>query len=303
MTNNDIESPVYDFDGLQSRVTRIRSGQIFFVCGVMKSGTTWVQLLLDAHPNISCNGEGHFMDVLADYLANALDHYNEYIDNKNLTLFDQISRIPKVTTDHLLHILTTSICLLLDQKCRDKKLVAIGEKTPDNASGLQTLALLFPNAKFIHVVRDGRDCAVSGWFHNLRLDQDRTIETYASLDHYAIQFAETWASVVKTASEFGQTVPGRYMTVRYEDLSTDTAAELARFFTFLGAKSAGPEIEHCAATASFTALTGGRRSGEENQASFFRKGIIGDWRNHLSPDTQQAFDDKAGDWLKHFGYS
>ena len=58
----------------------------------MKSGTTWVQLLLDAHPNISCNGEGHFMDVLADHLVNALDRYNEYIDGKNMTLFDQISQ-------------------------------------------------------------------------------------------------------------------------------------------------------------------------------------------------------------------
>ena len=268
----------------------------------MKSGTTWVQLLLDAHPNISCNGEGHFMDVLADCLANALDHYNEYIDNKNLTLFDQISRIPKVTTDHLLHILTTSICLLLEQKCRDKNLVAIGEKTPDNASGLQTLALLFPNAKFIHVVRDGRDCAVSGWFHNLRLDHDRTVDTYGSLDQYAIQFAETWAGVVKTASEFGQTVPGRYMSVRYEDLSVDTPAELARLLTFLGAESGSPEIAHCASSASFTALSGGRRSGEENQTSFFRKGIVGDWRNHLSADTRQAFDAKAGHWLTRFGY-
>ncbi len=243
------------------------------------------------------------MDVLADHLVNALDRYNEYIDGKNMTLFDQISRIPKVTTDHLFHILATSICLLLDEKCRERNWVAVGEKTPDNASGLPTLALLFPKAKFIHVVRDGRDCAVSGWFHNLRLDHGRTVDTYASFDNYVAQFAETWAGVVKTATEFGHTVPGRYMTVRYEDLSAAAPAELTRMFKFLGARSGHREIEHCASAASFATLSGGRESGDESRASFFRKGVIGDWHNHLSPDVERAFADKAGDWLKHFGYS
>jgi len=297
------QSPVYDFDALHDRVSRLRSLQIYFICGVMKSGTTWVQLLLDAHPNISCSGEGHFMDILSGHLADAFDQYNDYIDGKNAMLFGDISPIPKVTTDHLFHILATSICLLLDEKGRDKALVAVGEKTPDNASGLSTLALLFPKAKFIHVVRDGRDCAVSGWFHNLRLDHDRTIETYASLDDYAIQFAETWASVLQTASEFGHTVPERSMTVRYEDLSADPAAELTRLCQFIGVEADCRHIEHCTAAASFAALSGGRSSGEESRASFFRKGVIGDWRNHLSPRAEQAFTDKAGDWLKHFDYS
>ena len=42
----------------------LRSKQIFFIGGTAKSGTTWVQLLLDAHPEVSCNGEGHFLDNL-----------------------------------------------------------------------------------------------------------------------------------------------------------------------------------------------------------------------------------------------
>ena len=303
MTSNEPDSAIYDFDDLQERISRIRSKQIFFICGVMKSGTTWVQLLLDAHPNISCNGEGHFMDVLADDLAGAFDRYNDYIEAKNRSLFGDISRIPTVTTDHLFHALATSICLLLAEKGREKTLVAVGEKTPDNASGLPTLALLFPTASFIHVVRDGRDCAVSGWFHNLRLDHERTVATYGSLDNYVAQFAETWAGVLKTASEFGQTVPGRYLTVRYEDLSADASAELRRMFTFLGVKSTHHDIERCVSAASFATLSGGRALGEENRASFFRKGVIGDWRNHVSPHAEREFEGKAGDWLRRLGYS
>ncbi len=49
----------------QSRIGRVLSGQLFFIAGAPKSGTTWVQRLLDAHPEIVCSGEGHFANKIA----------------------------------------------------------------------------------------------------------------------------------------------------------------------------------------------------------------------------------------------
>ncbi len=49
--------------------------QIFFVVGCQKSGTTWVQHLLDGHPNVACHGEGHFTDLLLTDLSSLFERY------------------------------------------------------------------------------------------------------------------------------------------------------------------------------------------------------------------------------------
>src|ERR1700722_16518864 len=49
-----------DYEALSAEIAALRRKQLFFIGGAAKSGTTWLQLLLDRHPAISCNGEGHF---------------------------------------------------------------------------------------------------------------------------------------------------------------------------------------------------------------------------------------------------
>jgi hypothetical protein len=48
----------------------------------------------------------------------------------------------------------------------------IGKNTPDNVHYLLILGRLLPQARLIHVIRDGRDSAVSGWFHNLPVSEE-----------------------------------------------------------------------------------------------------------------------------------
>ena len=50
---------------------------IFFILGCQKSGTTWVQHLLDAHPNIACAGEGHITDLIMPLLKQSFEAYEE----------------------------------------------------------------------------------------------------------------------------------------------------------------------------------------------------------------------------------
>ena len=61
----------------------LRGKQIFFVGGVMKSGTTCLQLLLNAHPEVSCHGEGHFPDYLALGLKEGIDKHWKAVADKN----------------------------------------------------------------------------------------------------------------------------------------------------------------------------------------------------------------------------
>src|SRR5262249_22809360 len=154
---------------LNSAVLSLRSKQIFFVGGTMKSGTTWLQLLLNAHPRVSCNGEGHFIDFLAPNLKQALDYHRKFIADKNRSIFQELKTgsYPALTEEDAFYIIASCVSLFLIRQSSDKQATAIGERTPDNIDNLEMLDLFFPTAKFIQIVRDGRDCAVSGWFHNL----------------------------------------------------------------------------------------------------------------------------------------
>ena len=60
-----------DLQQLWDRLDAVLQKDLFFLVGVGKSGTTWLQKLLDGHPEISCNGEGHFVDVLLPQLQDA----------------------------------------------------------------------------------------------------------------------------------------------------------------------------------------------------------------------------------------
>jgi Sulfotransferase domain len=293
---------MFDFYHLHSAISALHSKQIFFIGGVAKSGTTWLQILLNLHPNISCKGEGHFPNKFAPLLRRAIDLQNEYISSKNGSIFREIGGYPQYTEEHFLYLLTSAITLLLHEQTEHKSVQAIGEKTPDNICFFPLLDTIFPRAKFIQVVRDGRDSGVSGWFHNLRVSPEWTRQNFPSMDDYMKMYAEVWAIQVSEGSKFGAQQPTRYLAVRYEDLGLDPQGTIEKIFRFLGVESGQEIVEGCCVDGSFEKLSGGRSRGQENRDSFFRKGIAGDWRNYLSDEMNKMFQEKAGEWLARFGY-
>lgn len=80
------------------------------------------------------------------------------------------------------------------------------EKSPNNTEHMLAIADLFPNARFVHIIRDGRDCAAS-----THRRQHRT----PALTIYR------WRQIVSNAILHGQTLGPRYMQLRYEDLTSD----------------------------------------------------------------------------------
>jgi hypothetical protein len=295
---------MFDFNRLHSAISELRSKQIFFIGGAIKSGTTWLQLLLDTHPQVSCKGEGHLPNHFAPLLQGVLDQQNEYISHKNLSIFNELQGYPKFSQDHFCYLLASAITLLLHEQTGTKSARAVGEKTPNNIRFLEVLDAVFPSAKVIQIVRDGRDCAVSGWFHNLRVDPEglRQKQKYEFIDDYVINFAEIWRTAVSHGTAFGIRFPTRYLALRYEDLSTDPAGTLRNVFRFLGVSCSKSIVMKCCAQASFEKMSGGRLRGQENRKSFFRKGVVGDWRHHFSDKARRVFEEKAGEWLARFGY-
>jgi sulfotransferase family protein len=121
------------------------------------------------------------------------------------------------------------------------------------------------------------------------------------LTAYVTYVAERWASHLAKGQEFVDAHPDRIRRIRYEDLARDTEGILAGLFEFLGVEVDPSVLAHCRTEASFAKRTG-RNPGEENRQSFFRKGMAGDWRNHLSDEQNALFRERAGDWLDRFDY-
>lgn len=146
---------------------------------------------------------------------------------------------------------------------------------------------------YVVLTRDLRDIAVSWSFYVLNtpdhhrhaavagLPIERVIDYFIAerLPEYAWWQAE-WARVLHR--DLG-------LLVRYEDLLGDTPAVFARVVRHFGVVLSPAKLNAIVDRHAFARVTG-REPGQEDRRSFNRKGVAGDWRNHLSPRQAAAFD-------------
>jgi hypothetical protein len=279
------------------------SRTLFFVTGCAKSGTTWVQILLNAHPEVSCIGEGHLPNYLLPMLRQAVDHHSALITHKNATVFQELPGCPQFTDEQTNYLLSSAIALLLMTPPKASTAHAIGERTPDNHTSFPLLAALFPAARFIQVVRDGRDCTTSTWFHNKRIDPEEQARDFASLQEFVEPAARHWSTVVAECLAWSETQPGRCMLVRYEDLVEQPDDALRKLFGFLAVAASESVVARCRQAGAFETLSRGRPAGQEDRMSLFRRGLPGDWHNHFSAADGVRFLAIAGPILARLGYT
>ena len=279
---------------------RILDKNLFFLSGTEKSGTTWLQMLCNEHPQAVCMGEGQFGTKLWPDLRKALNEYSTFITSLNEKVFNEIDQFPIFDESHIAAIQKFSASLLLSEYGNQREILAIGEKTPGHVRTLERLKTLFPSAKFVFIIRDGRDIAVSGWYHLKRQYGD---DQAGDLDKYAKRIASTWRNDYEKMRIFSQKYPDDAILVRYEDLHRDAILEMERLFAFLGLDGTRGIVKECVDACRFSKLSKGRTRGEENEKSHFRKGIIGDWVNNFSEEAWHEFDTEAGELLDELGYS
>lgn len=279
-------------------VQRISDKKIFFVTGTAKSGTTWLQMLLDHHPEVACKGEGRFDDILWPSLRKTLYEYSTYIAGRNSTTFKEIDPFPVFREEHLGALQAFSTMMLLSEYGDSAHILAIGEKNPAHIYSLGRLKELFPEAKFIFIYRDGRDMTVSGW-HHIKRHQKVVDESFPS---YVKRVAALWRNDYEQVTAFTALHPDNCALVRYEDLQINPAPELIRLFSFLGLDCSDELAAQCVEACKFDKLSGGRQQGEEDTQSHFRKGVVNDWHTYFDRNTWSIFDAEAGELLEKLGY-
>jgi hypothetical protein len=297
-----------DKNALRSRIEQIadllEDKQFFFVFGAPKSGTTWLQMALNAHPHIVCAGEGHFADQLAVKLSNV---FGEYFDQQVIVdrnVYEGRGHYRHKRNEDYDFLLTMSVLNAFSRLEQPAGTVFIGDKTPATVGYLRVVKRLFPEAKFLNIVRDGRDTLVSTFKHVERVVRSnrKPMDVDEFLREKTKMYCERWTRSLEEAETFSQQNPGALHSVRYEDLKTDFALAFSKVLRFLGAEHSEEVLSHCEAESSFKRLSGGREAGEEDPDAFVRKGVVGDWQYNLTPDQLEVFYEVAGDWVQRLGY-
>lgn len=287
------------FQEVNRNVEDILSLQLFFIAATEKSGTTWMQLMLDAHPEIACRGEGQFVSKLAGSLGGGLKEYSTFIEGLNKNVFSETDGFPTFDREDLSHLIRMSAGLLFKKYDIDENVRAVGEKTPGNVRYLQALLSLFPNAKFVLMVRDIRDIIVSGHIH-LKRQHGKAGEE--PIQGYAKRVAKIWAQDVERAQTFMKNNKERCVFVRYEDLHAQPQATMKPVIDHLGVNTCSEWVDGCVEAGRFQNLSKGRERGQEDINSQFRKGIVGDWQHVLDETARGIIYEEAGETLTALGY-
>jgi hypothetical protein len=245
-----------------------------FVVGTAKSGTTWVQRLLNNHPRVVVDGEGGFAWRTLPLLRQVASAHNR--DCATHGHPEHVRYTERELVLHFRHLVLAKFALYVERAGRDAgDLDAIGDKTPQHALGLGALATAFPDARFVHVVRDPRDGAVSAWFH-FGASSGRTFEQHV---HWYI--AESWRQTIEGVMRHGAQLGASLLHLRYEDLHADPIARCADLLEHCRVDHDNATVRACVDDASFERVSGGRSRGDEDNSQFMRKGVVGDWREKI----------------------
>ena len=301
MVPSALEPHLQDLISRQAEAHGILSRQLFFVASCSKSGSTWLQHILNGHAQIRCHGEAFFPTYLKPLLESAALQYNKL--NKIEKYSNSASYKSALTAADISHLYRSAVAAIVSGWEISDDIAAIGEKTPENATSVQELLSDFPGSKIIHLIRDGRDVCVSGWFHNVREKGDEFLRICPSLKEYIpLMAGEKWKQYIQAVRDVQRQSPAAFYEVRYEDLHARPREVIAECLEFIGVESNSSYLDACISAGSFSKLSGGRDIGVEDQNSFYRKGLVGDWREHFDDEAIRAFDAAAGDLARELGY-
>lgn len=283
-------------DSIEAIIDRLSDLPVFFVAGLPRSGTTWLQQMLNAHPQVLCLGESHFINEMLPELYAVLTKYTKQRENKDRTW---APGVVGPSARQMEPIFRTAFAALAAANLGDKdidKILAVGEKNPDNLMYAERIWRVFPGARMIHIIRDPRDGAVSAFTRfRPRLPKELTRPQYVAV------YAKDWAKRISAARSAAANQT--YTEIRYEDLHANTPARAAEIFRFIGVSDDPSDVEIATTASSFERLSGGRKQGEADATSHYRRGEVGGWRDDLTPEEVELAEKNAGEMMAALGYS
>ena len=262
------------------------------VLGVGRSGTTLLRVMLDRSSELAIPYETFFVPQLA-HRHGKRPKLDAFLDDlgRLRTLYDW-GITPEDVRPRLRDGMTTSeaIAAIFETYAERQGKPRWGDKTPLYMQQLPLLERLFPDAIWVHLVRDGRDAALSF----LELPEGFSGKTWA-LPRTVPQFAARWRTEILAARRLGRHAGNRYVELRYEDLVAEPEPNLRLVCEHASLTWEPQLLDHT--RPSDTAHMPEHRNLAQPPTPGLR-----DWRSQLSRDDALAFEQVAGDVLQSSGY-
>ena len=284
-----------------------------FVVGVPRSGTTMLRLMLDSHPDLAVPPETYFVTNLIeagdggagpDQLANVLVGHRRWDDLgiEEAELRRRLAALVEPTGGDAVRV-----AFELYAEGRGKP--RWGDKTPAYLTNIAEIHDALPETRFIHIIRDGRDVALS----ILRMPEaDRPMRRPDSVG----LVAQRWSRRIERARAQAESLP-HYLEVRYEDLVREPEAALRGVCELIELPFTDSMLEfHSGASERLAEMNRdlGARDDLPAQSAEGRiaphalaskpptAGRIGVWREEMTPEQQAEFESEGGEMLRALGY-
>ena len=264
-------------------------GDPFFIVGSARSGTTLLRLMLNAHPQVAVPPESRFIcefwtgarDVdVSDYLTKLASH-------KRYQMWDlpvHTVRTEMGDRDRISYAEAIDATFTAWARVHGKP--RWGDKTPRYVECMPLILDLFPDAAFIHLIRDGRDVALS--YADVPFGP-KTVGKAAAL----------WARRVRTGMEQGRAMEeGHYIEMIYEDLVEDPQGEIKTLCEFIRLGFEPDMLNYTEKARSAMLST----AGELNPHVSEKPHAVRTWQDEMRPEHVEIFEAVAGDVLSELGY-
>ena len=268
----------------------------FFIVSAPRSGSTLLRLIMDAHPALAVPPPAWLFDMVYPYVysygdlsvaANLMELAEDMLEAPTVKKWPvrpsaaELVAASEAPTYAGLYAALHRLYAEATGKTR------WGEKTPRNGFWIDEILGEFPGAKFIHIVRDGRDMA---------FDIAESVLLPYSLYCSALMWRESVAAIRESAGRLG---PDVVYQVRYEDLCADAGKALRGVCAFLGEDFAPEMLTHHENSAaqqwSETPL-------HARTARPINTDFCGIYRSRLGPDDVAAIESVIGGLLTDCGY-
>jgi hypothetical protein len=291
----------------------------FFIFGHARSGTTLLMRLVRLHPEVHCNYQAHFF-TRQPLLKSLVDtpEAEEWLKRKS-NRWNQGRDLSPL-------ILRAAADFILERDARKEGKRIVGDKSPSSTihgQAVRDLHAVYPDAKLVYIVRDGRDVLISERFRNLveeskflkaddkqivkelRKDQAQFTNGTRSIftENVIRRVTNGWAKNVQETEEEGRRLFGEnYFSLRYEDLLAQPFDEMQKLWNFLGVP-ADRSLEK-AITDEMSSNPDEEWQAKRNEeiASFLPKGQAGNWQKLFTARDKSLFKEAAGEMLIQWNY-
>ncbi|QXD16199.1 sulfotransferase [Rhodocaloribacter litoris] len=268
----------------------------FFIVGCSRSGSTLLQALIDAHPRITIPPESQlylrFADIFHCYgdlriPAKRRRFIRDLLADAQIRMWGLSLTVDQVESELKVYSRAEIVSVLFQYYARSRGASRWGDKTPEHVRYLSLINTDFPNALFIHLVRDGRDVAEA---------MRRMVYGPVS----AIGLGRMWRDEVlawKTAKDCIDS--SRILQIRYEDLVVDTQNVLECIFDFLGESYIDTTNRYQASALSQTYT---KQPWHSSLTTGIRADKIQIYKKRFTPREIELIEYEAGNALENFGY-